>query len=41
VETHVPGIRRVGVSLSDRTVTLLRFKNYEFWNTVKKKLLMP
>ena len=41
VETHVSGIRRVGISLSDRPVTLLRFKNYEFWNTVKKKLLVP
>ena len=40
-ETHVPGIRRVGISLSNRSVTLLRFKNYEFWNTVKKKLLVP
>ncbi|MDR0875753.1 MAG: NAD(+)/NADH kinase [Clostridiales Family XIII bacterium] len=41
VETHASAIRRVGISLSDRKVTLLRFKNYEFWNTVKKKLLMP
>ncbi|GHU66586.1 NAD kinase [Clostridia bacterium] len=41
VETHAPNLRRVGIRLSGRTVTLLRFKNYEFWNTVKKKLLMP
>ena len=36
-----PGVRRIEVGLSEQSVTLLRFKDYEFWNTVKQKLLRP
>ena len=35
------GVRRIEVGLSEQSVTLLRFKDYEFWNTVKQKLLTP
>jgi len=35
------GIKSIEVGLSEQSVTLLRFKNYEFWDTVKKKLLTP
>ncbi|MCL2111489.1 MAG: NAD(+)/NADH kinase [Clostridiales bacterium] len=34
-------VRSIEVGLSDQSVTLLRFKDYEFWRTVKQKLLMP
>ena len=40
-EERYSGVRSVEVGLSKLSVTLLRFKNYEFWNTVKKKLLTP
>jgi len=40
-EERFTGIKCIEVGLSERSVTLLRFKNYEFWNTVKKKLLTP
>ena len=40
-ETRCPGVRRIEAGLSERSVTLLRFKEYEFWNTVKQKLLTP
>jgi len=40
-EAHFSGVRRIEAGLSDQSVTLLRFKNYEFWNTVKQKLLTP
>jgi len=40
-EERVSGFVRIEVGLSEQIVTLLRFKNYEFWNTVKKKLLTP
>jgi len=33
------GIHSVSVILSEKAVTLLRFKDYSFWNTVKEKLL--
>ena len=38
-EERVSAFRYIEVGLSEQSVTLLRFKNYEFWNTVKKKLL--
>jgi NAD+ kinase len=34
-------VRRIEAGLSEQSVTLLRFKNYEFWTTVKQKLLTP
>jgi len=40
-EERYPGVRRIEAGLSEQSVTLLRFKNYEFWDTVKKKLLTP
>jgi len=40
-EERFSEFRRIEVGLSEQSVTLLRFKNYEFWNTVKKKLLTP
>lgn len=40
-EERFPNFRHIDVGLSEQSVTLLRFKNYEFWNTVKKKLLTP
>ena len=33
------GIQSVSAILSEKAVTLLRFKDYSFWNTVKEKLL--
>jgi len=40
-EERFTGIRRIEAGLSEHSVTLLRFKNYEFWDTVKNKLLTP
>jgi len=40
-EKRLKDIKRIEAGLSEHSVTLLRFKNYEFWNTVKKKLLTP
>ena len=40
-EGRFSGVRCIEAGLSEQSVTLLRFKNYEFWNTVKKKLLTP
>ena len=40
-EERFAGIKRIEAGLSEHIVTLLRFKNYEFWNTVKRKLLTP
>ena len=40
-ETRFSGVRRIEAGLSEQSVTLLRFKNYEFWTTVKQKLLTP
>ena len=40
-ESRFSGVQRIEVGLSEQSVTLLRFKNYEFWNTVKQKLLTP
>ena len=40
-ETRFSGVRRIEAGLSERSVTLLRFKDYEFWSTVKQKLLTP
>jgi len=40
-ESRFAGVQCIEVGLSERSVTLLRFKNYEFWNTVKRKLLTP
>jgi len=40
-EERFSGFKRIEVGLSEQIVTLLRFKNYEFWDTVKKKLLTP
>jgi len=40
-EERFSGLRCIEAGLSEQSVTLLRFKNYEFWNTVKKKLLTP
>jgi len=40
-EERFSGLRSIEAGLSEQSVTLLRFKNYEFWNTVKKKLLTP
>jgi NAD+ kinase len=38
-ETEYEGIERIRVGLSRDLVTLLRFKDYDFWQTVKRKLL--
>jgi len=40
-EERFSDFKNIEVGLSEQSVTLLRFKNYEFWNTVKKKLLTP
>ncbi|MDR3363798.1 MAG: NAD(+)/NADH kinase [Clostridiales Family XIII bacterium] len=40
-ETRFENVCRIDAGLSENSVTLLRFKNYEFWSTVKKKLLTP
>ena len=40
-ETRFSDVRRIEAGLSEQCVTLLRFKDYEFWNTVKEKLLTP
>ncbi|MDR1796718.1 MAG: NAD(+)/NADH kinase [Clostridiales Family XIII bacterium] len=39
IESHLKGVTRIAIGLSEKTVTLLRFKDYYFWNTVKQKLL--
>jgi NAD+ kinase len=38
-EIEFTGIERIKAGLSRDVVTLLRFKGYDFWDTVKKKLL--
>jgi NAD+ kinase len=38
-ETEYAGIGEIRAGLSRDVVTLLRFKDYDFWNTVKRKLL--
>jgi NAD+ kinase len=38
-ETEYEGIERITVGLGHDVVTLLRFKDYDFWETVKRKLL--
>jgi len=40
-EIRLPGLRKLEAGLSELKVTLLRFKEYEFWTTVKQKLLTP
>jgi NAD+ kinase len=40
-ETRFSGFHYIVAGLSDLSVTLLRFKDYEFWTTVKQKLLTP
>ena len=40
-EERFSDARRIEIGLSEQSVTLLRFKNYGFWNTVKQKLLTP
>ena len=40
-ELRLSRIKSIEASLSEQSVTLLRFKNYEFWTTVKQKLLTP
>jgi NAD+ kinase len=40
-ETRFSGVRHIEAGLCDQCVTLLRFKDYEFWTTVKQKLLTP
>ncbi|MDR1571746.1 MAG: NAD(+)/NADH kinase [Clostridiales Family XIII bacterium] len=39
VEHNYSGVRRIHIELSENTVKLLRFANYDFWNKVKEKLL--
>jgi NAD+ kinase len=39
VEHNHSGVKRVHIELSNNTVKLLRFSNYDFWNKVKQKLL--
>jgi NAD+ kinase len=39
VETEYEGIERIRIGLGPDVVTLLRFKDYDFWETVKRKLL--
>jgi NAD+ kinase len=38
-ETQYTGIEEIKAGLSRDVVTLLRFKDYDFWDTVKRKLL--
>jgi NAD+ kinase len=38
-ETEYTGIEEIRAGLSRDVVTLLRFRDYDFWNTVKRKLL--
>ncbi|MDR1292621.1 MAG: NAD(+)/NADH kinase [Clostridiales Family XIII bacterium] len=38
-ETEYAGVKEIRAGLSRDVVTLLRFKDYDFWNTVKRKLL--
>ena len=38
-EEKLPGILSIEAGLSEKSITLLRFKSYEFWTTVKQKLL--
>jgi len=40
-ELRLSGVRRIEAELSEKNVTILRFNNYEFWTTVKQKLLTP
>lgn len=40
-ESRFAGVSRIEAGLSGQYVTLLRFKDYEFWDTVKRKLLTP
>ncbi len=39
LQEKIESIIEVNVGLAPRNVRLLRFKDYDFWNTVKKKLL--
>jgi NAD+ kinase len=41
VETYLRGVKQIRIRLSEKKVSLLRFKDYYFWNTVKEKLLQP
>jgi NAD+ kinase len=34
-------VQRISIGFGPGTVELLRFKDYQFWNTVKQKLLLP
>ena len=38
-EERFSGVHSIEAGLSEQSVTLLRFKDYKFWNTVKQKLL--
>jgi hypothetical protein len=38
-EYDCDGVRIIRVGFSKKKVELLRFKDYEFWDTVKRKLL--
>jgi len=38
-EELLTGVKEIHVGLGREAVTLLRFKNYDFWKTVKQKLL--
>ena len=39
IETGYTDVRDIKVEVSDTSVNLLRFKNYDFWNKVKTKFL--
>lgn len=39
IETEYSGVKKIGVTISDTHVRLMRFKNYDFWNKVKTKFL--
>ncbi|MDR3306026.1 MAG: NAD(+)/NADH kinase [Clostridiales Family XIII bacterium] len=40
-EIRLEDVRGIRIGLGEGVVTLLRFKDYHFWNTVKQKLLQP
>jgi NAD+ kinase len=39
IEKAFKGADEIHLAFNDEVVTILRFKEYDFWNTVKQKLL--
>ena len=40
IETGYRNVRSIQVTVSDKTIRLIRFKDYDFWSKVKSKFLL-